>query len=286
MKIENVKLLSIGDRFCYFIREREAVRLKKEAGKSTPWTDDTILQRFRFCNVRRMDDRVSRWLLDNWYKPHFGHPNMMVACAIARFFNLPASLEPITKYVFSKRWGAGTAKKIKEILRKRKSAGETVFNGAYIVSTNGVKMDKLDAVIDNYVAPLVYLKVSTDSMESCAMVLMESNGIGSFMAGQIVADMRWASPGQWADRDSWAPKGPGSLRGINRLAGRPLKTNIRQEQFLTELDNLREACLNKLATSITDRIEMHDWQNCLCEFDKYERTLFDEGRPKQLYQGQ
>ena len=32
-------------------------------------------------------------------------------------------------------------------------------------------------------------------------------------------------------------------------------------------------------------MEMMDFQNCHCEFDKYERTLHSEGRPKQLYPG-
>src|SRR5262245_39207311 len=54
-------------KLCYWISEREAVRQRKEAGNSKPWTADPLLQGFRWCNVRRMDDRVSKWLEDNWY---------------------------------------------------------------------------------------------------------------------------------------------------------------------------------------------------------------------------
>ncbi len=49
----------------YFVHEREFIRLKKIAGSEPPYTDDPILGTYRFCNVRRADDRVSRWLTQN-----------------------------------------------------------------------------------------------------------------------------------------------------------------------------------------------------------------------------
>jgi len=36
--------------------------------------------------------------------------------------------------------------------------------------------------------------------------------------------------------------------------------------------------------TICDRLEAIDYQNCLCEFDKYERAL-QGGRPKRNYDG-
>src|SRR3990167_2469498 len=40
--------------------ERERIRVKKERGDLPPWTEDPTLRKFRFCNVWRQDDRVSR----------------------------------------------------------------------------------------------------------------------------------------------------------------------------------------------------------------------------------
>jgi len=48
-----------------FAVKREALRKAKEAGGPPPWTIDEILQKYRFCNVRRADDRVSKWLIEN-----------------------------------------------------------------------------------------------------------------------------------------------------------------------------------------------------------------------------
>ena len=59
MLVESVKELSVKERFYYFIKEREQIRLARQVGLPAPWTDDEILTNYRFCNIRRMDDIVS-----------------------------------------------------------------------------------------------------------------------------------------------------------------------------------------------------------------------------------
>jgi hypothetical protein len=280
MIISEVRRLSPVDRLIYWIQERETIRLVREAGQSPPWTDDVILQTYRFTNVRRMDDRVSRWLLDNWYKPNWGHQNMVLAICMARFLNLPDSLAAVG-FPFSYR-----VEYIKEVLRERAREGVKNFNGAYMVRGNDGE-DKIASVFDHYIAPLAAsktrLQVEQDSMQVTWSHLTPYYGFGSFMAGQVVADLRWAWPGKWRDRNDWAPMGPGSKRGMNRLQGRPADAPLGQEKFLRELREMMELCRDRLSASITDRLEAIDYQNCLCEYDKHSRVLFGEGRPKQLY---
>jgi len=278
MRISEVKKLKKPiDRLLYLIQERESIRLKKEAGLPRPWTDDEILHRYRFCNVRRMDDRVSRWLLKNWYEPNFNHKNMLLACALARFFNLPASLETIG---FPDRW---LPKIIKHKLRERRDNGNTVFNGAYIVTGKNAGSDKIASVVDYYVRPLLGVKIDSSSFENTWQTLTQCTGIGSFMAGQITADLRWAVKGSWADAKFFAPMGPGSKRGMNRLESLPINHPIKPAHFSSRLLEVIRICRNQLPTSITERLEAIDYQNCLCEFDKYERTLWDNRKPKQIY---
>lgn len=282
MNIEEVKELSPLDRLCYWIKEREAIRLKKEKRLPKPWTDDAILQSYRFCCVRRMDDKVSQWLLKNWYMPNFDHPHMLYAVALARFINLPSSLSLIAPLVFD---GGPDWEGIKTVLRAHREKGNTIFNGAYMVRGND-GMDKIECVVDYYVRPLERLtELNTDSMEETWKLVLDSYGMGSFMAGQIVADLRWAVSGSWEDKNNWAPAGPGSIRGLNRLHERPIKTPLKQERFLTELRAMMKEVRKRIPRSIHGRLEAHDFQNCLCEFDKMERILFEGRRPKSLYPG-
>ncbi len=279
MLIEEVRKLNPLDRFTYWILERESIRLKKDAGEPKPWTNDQILQSYRFCNVVRMDDKVSVWLLQNWYEPYFDHSNMIPAIALARFFNKPSSLEAIG---FPKKW---EPELMKETLRKVKLSG-TVFNSAYMVRGNDGK-DKVESVIDFNVQPFIDNPpvINRNSMEESHLVINSYYGIGSFMAGQIVADMRWAMKGEWDDRLVWAPCGPGSMRGMNRLKGRELKKSIPQKQFTEELQELILEVGDRLPDELVSRMEAQDFQNCLCEHDKQCRVLNGEGTPKQLYKG-
>ncbi len=299
MKTADVKKLKPVERFLYFIKEREKVRVLKEGGYPKPWTDDEILQQYRFCNVRRMDDKVSRWLKEWWYQPHYNHPNMLVACVIARHFNVIHVFDAITSYVF------GTSRmdtkyrpaEALAAIQKIKARGQTVFNGAYMIHADK-SADKSEMVINRVVQPFYDKPPALDytSMERCVEKLTTFWNIGSFMAGQIVADLRWATHGgydnnpvrredAWADRKTWAPIGPGSKRGMNRLLERDLAASLSQEEFTTHLSALMVECKAKLPKEIHSRLEAMDYQNCLCETDKLNRVLNGEGKPKQRYPG-
>lgn len=270
------KLQRPTHRLLYWIVERESIRLKREAGKQPPWTDDEILRTYRFCNARRMDDNVSRWLLTNWYGPHFGHPNMLYAAALARFVNVPDTLTWFTHLVF--RVGRPDWDRVKREARARRANGNTIFSPAYKVRCDA-GVDKVEYVVDRCLGGLAQAgtKPDTDSMQETHRRVAAVRGFGSFMAGQVVADLRHAVPGRWSDRHAWAPLGPGSVRGINRILGPSPGRTV--TEMMQVIDDVRLA----LPREVSGRLEAMDYQNCLCEFDKYERALWGEGRPKQLY---
>jgi hypothetical protein len=100
--------------------------------------------------------------------------------------------------------------------------------------------------------------------------------MGTFIVGQIIADVKYVLPLRAAaDWRSFALSGPGSRRGLNRVMGRPPATAWKEDVWRRELAALHRSIIH----------EMHaqDLQNCLCEFDKYQRVLTGEGTPKQFY---
>ena len=290
MKTGKVKTLSVKKRFIYWIKERESIRLKKEGDKPKPWTDDVILQSYRFCNVVRADDKVSKWLIKNWYEPNFNHPNMLIACALARFFNEPSTLHEIG---FPTRWNP---KQVKKKLKNLADMKTTIFNGAYIITGTGMRgKPKWEGVIDYFVTPLAKLrnKVDKSSMENTWNMLTQCKGFGSFTAGQVVADLVWSTAlkgderdyPSWEDREYWAPIGPGSKRGMNRILERDIKTSISQFDFVAALGHFVMPLESQIDHGLSNRMTAMDFQNCLCEFDGYERVLWGEGRKKQRYSG-
>lgn len=123
----------------------------------------------------------------------------------------------------------------------------------------------------------------TNTREAVARVLGGLYGWGSFMAGQVVDDWSWTPLlASATDHYTWAPQGPGSVRGHNRVMGYPLTQRIGDEEWQANLQAFRHAIITDLGEEFSD-LTLMDVQNCLCEFDKYERARLGEGRPRALY---
>jgi hypothetical protein len=146
--------------------------------------------------------------------------------------------------------------------------GQKVFRASYII--NGFpNMPKYVSVVDKVLAPL-YKKGPEDvivsrSMESSHTALMEMPGMGSFMAGQIVAD--WQTFGEINGKDcyAWAPLGPGSARGLCWVYG---LEKINQDKAVELMQRTRDYMIEH-EPKLAKRLILHDIQNCFCEMSKY-----------------
>ena len=271
-KVDKIALLA------YWIKERELIRLKKEAGLPRPWTEDQILDNYRFTNVHREDDAVTKWIAAHWRNPFVHHSNLMAAMVLARMINLPETLEHVG---FPEVWETNT---IRHRIKERRDKGFKWLNSAYLITTCGVKMDKIDYIVD--VADTVHhhqqkWEPGEHSLKNYHTYLTQFKGLGSFLSAQVVADLK-NTPGHplknAPDWWSWAAVGPGSLRGLQAVLGRP---DVPQRQFLA----LAKQAYKDVSTHFGGYLGicMQDFQNCLCEFSKYWRAYDGTGSPKQRY---
>lgn len=268
----------------HWMTERDRIRAKKAQGLPKPWTADVLLRDFRWCNVRRMDDHVSMALAAQWYHPHADQQTTLVAALLARLVNWPESLLEITG---GRPFSLAELPSARGTLAQRASAGQKVFTGAYVVP--GVPgRNKVDSICDlvELIAPQAS-RVVASTMRGTWAALIGFDGMGSFLAGQVVADLaQLPVVFPWEDGATWAPLGPGSARGINRLLGRPKDKAVGQSQFESELPALIDV-LRPMVPEIWEdrRLQAMDIQNCLCEFDKYRRLQMGEGKVRARYAG-
>lgn len=245
----------------YWIKEREHIRELKEAGQPKPWTEDPVLRRYRFCNVHREDDKVTRWIAKYWRGPHAEHDTITRAMLLARMINWPETLNEIG---YPHEWNKD---KYAELIGNRMGRGEKTWTGAYMITAESDGTPKHVSVCKTVDACDWTWKFD----ETCRSVwerLQDLPRIGSFMAAQVVADLKYTKV--LRDAEDWAQfcaPGPGSMRGLNRLLGYPLGTEWGQEEF--------QACINSLQRQVHSideiMLDAQDMQNCLCEFDKYSR---------------
>jgi len=270
-------LESPAERLVYWINERLKIQKAKKNGSPYPWTADPILNEFKFCNVMREEDRVTKWIAENWRDPHYTNPDIWFAMGVARLINWPPTLSAIG---WPLPWRPNRNRRK---MNARREAHEQVFTGAYMITNAGQTLSKVDTVLLmlSNLNKLENPPVKGDTLAIAHAKLMEGTlcGMGSFMAAQVIADCKYAEildkADDWWD---WCAPGPGSQRGLSRLLGIEFR-RFRQDVFIEKLTQLRK----EIKREINVVLHLQDLQNCLCEFDKFERTLWGEGRPRSRY---
>ena len=268
-----------------------------------PFTEDPILAQYRFCNVFRELDRVTVWIDQNIRKPFAGHPDLWLMLAIARYINWPDTLKFLIESGYCWPNQDFTPEDLGRALDYRKAQGGKLYTGAYMIrAESNPKAEWYSWTKQQYVARIVIGRLWEDremwravledqpegGLEMAAVWEMLQApryiGWGPFMAYQVVVDMRWcpALLGSAPDINTWAALGPGSRRGLNRLAGRPVDFALSQAQGLEEMRSIWEEQAARRAPWVP-RIDLSDIQNALCETDKYLRVKQGEGRPRAQY---
>ena len=251
----------------WWIQERYAILERRRAGMAPPWTADPIMASVRFCNVHREDDKVTQWI-----RTHFNRAEDPTwKFVLGRLINSIGSLNHCRL--------APTPAEAIELLKDWRECGNKVFSSAYIVSTCGAKMDKLDYV--ERVCEDVRSEEAAsegchpgDCLNDIHEWLRQFDGLGSFLAAQVVADMKntvghplYDAP----DKKTFVAWGPGSLKGLNAFFnddwhGRKVVPHL----FEVAFDECRSMVMPLICG--VPFIDAQDFQNCLCEFSKYVRV--------------
>jgi hypothetical protein len=261
--------------------ERERIRKRKEDEKlPRPWSDDPIFRSTRFTNIRREDDKVTKWIKHNWREPYQNHTSLPFAMCMARMINWPDTLEYLG---FPEVW---EPQRFIDEMTDRSMMGHKVWTSAYMVtggySEGGETKQQIIARVLNNAwlrAPKI---VGVRALGEAQYILEGIKGMGTFLCAQVIADLKYtpilAKATDWYE---FCAPGPGSTMGLNFLAGRDQYKTISPINFYKEVNRLRPLIKQETGYDLT----AHDAQNCLCEFSKYVRIKYLGGRGKTGYDG-
>ena len=272
----------------HYVTERENALKGHDLKLPKPWTTDPIIQSYRFCNNRREDDTVTRWLKTNWRDPYEGNPWMTAAMTLARMVNWPETLEQIG---FPIHWDEAFEDHAVDVIRLRQHKGLKTWSAAYMITTCGQRVTKEDYVVRTVAGAVARYGIRPQPgacLEGFWNSLQAVNGLrgSGFLAGQIVADLKHTDRNlrEACDWWSWSCKGPGSTRGLNRFFGLDLSNVWTPREWMLKLSDMYSVTEPLLPKDLGE-FSAQDWQNIMCEFDKYLRVKRGEGRPRQRYAG-
>lgn len=280
------------EKFVAFIAEREAIRIRRFVMKKEwPWTEDEILQQYRFTNVHREDDAVSQHYQKTVRSRYIDSSLVLPATVIYRWFNRTSTCDAIFNtgnrsifelYINSHDFGILQAC-IDNLPKPH-------VTGAFII-TGKPGFPKAEGVLQ-YIhvwckkpwSDLWYAWKKNPPLLSETYNQVASEGLGSFMRGQLVADLKYLPfMLEVSDWNIWATPGPGSERGLNIVYGRPMSTPWKKGEWLISLQALSDIVTPMLKGYGIDKLHNQDLQNCLCEFSKYTKVERGEGRPRQVF---
>ncbi|PHR92007.1 MAG: hypothetical protein COA69_09585 [Robiginitomaculum sp.] len=292
--------------FFYWINERHSIYLKKAAGEPRPWTEDEILDTFKFTNAFRQLDHGTVWVTENiiwtfenraqFAKGYGGSLQEMgkemsillfniVSFRMYNYWKAQEKLGYVTDWDEDRKdWMALTGK---------------IFTSAHMTvgEAGKTKKETYLAVFDELWPlreKLCKFLMEAPTMEEAFRRLLQFKvyGIGKFIAYEIISDLRWTAIGDhWTDRLTWANIGPGCKRGLQRLGMEATVESLQKlygmaPQFLsddTRYHHVGHCDAHGDNHPHNPPFEMREIEHSLCEFDKYQRVKTGVGRPREKY---
>lgn len=295
-------------------RERTNIYLKKEILKQPPaWTDDHILQKYKFVNTKRTWDRQTKWLLANVINnPNVSYRDKLLNCFLFRVLNKSETLDSLGGPIFFSKL---TLQKInidfRNILEQKHldDPSYVFFSAAYILGGPKVNFGKFIEQIEKktelnmVIRMLKFVYYNQDEIvngitnsknqKNIYDHLCTFKGIGSFLGYQIFIDFTYIKEFPFTEHH-FVISGPGCERGINWIFQDRDGLTSEECLFWFTLNQFEIAekfgekwDVNKLFEflPVVDRkYTLMDMENSgACEIDKRCRTLFNDKRPKQIY---
>ena len=141
------------ERYFGWINERHSIYQRRVADEIPPWTEDKILQEYKFTNPFRENDKVTVWMRENWTNPNHNRPHgeIIFNCCLFRMIGT-------TEFADAHKWvyedDGWDKTKPKQLIEDRLSKGLRTFTGAYIITNQGLKAPKSEVVVDYFLAPI------------------------------------------------------------------------------------------------------------------------------------
>jgi len=245
-------------------------------------TWDTVMEKYRFCNVFREDDRTTVWLRENVRSRFAADPRMALwTTLVFRLFNRIETYKLIDTVV-----ARGPGNDMFEAnLRFLLGGVAPLVTGAYMVKSPA-RVNKLNGMLKILhpirlwcAEPRLLDELACwDTMRIAWERLQRFPFIGAFNGYQFVVDLRHTCVLDHAsDVLTWAAPGPGSARGAGWLACEDparfaYSRAADREEIITQMRELLEDSGNAHYWPDTwPTWEMADVQHWLCEYDKWER---------------
>lgn len=279
--------------YLYWICERMDIFWRKYSGYRKPWTEDKILQEFKFCNVYRCLDRVSQYLLSHviYNGKQYEPEDIFFRILLFKHFNKVETWELLEKEFGDITYETGL-ENIARFLDECIDQGIAIYGNAYIINcffyqypeySHIAGMSKHRAHFLIYEDEIfqnghLYDFLEAKSLEELFGVFRKMKIYGDFTAQQYAIDLNYSTLFNF-DENDFVITGPGNIRGIERTfedargcdyVGVIKWVHENFEELMSKFEKETGMEFKPLPNRLPTLIDL---QNCFCETDKFLRGM-------------
>lgn len=291
----------VFDLYWHFVYERHAIFERRVAGQPHPWTDDPILDEYKFCCVYRACDRVSQYLIRDvaYGDPQARPEDVIFRIAAFRTFSRIETWEQVSRHLGRQPIIADLADgSFLEALEATKAENGGLYTGAFILCATRAyghaekHRNHVDLFEDMFVKNSLAERIlAAPSLGVIFEMLRGFPLMGDFMSYQTAIDFNYSAHVNFSESE-FTKAGPGALRGIKKafsdMAGNTPEDII---MWMVENQDREFARMGLDFGGLYGRpLQAIDAQNVFCELDKYCREAVPElksarSRIKARYKG-
>nr|WP_312580102.1 nucleotide kinase domain-containing protein [Sedimentibacter sp.] len=290
----------VYDSYWKFAAKRQEVFFNRILNKTFPWTDDEIIQKYKFTNAYRASDRVSQYLIKNviYNKEFYTPEDQCFRILFFKLFNKIETWDYMESGLREIAYSSYNYEKYNQLLTRRIQNDERIYSAAYIMPS-GKSCFGFDKKHQNNLKLLEYMMntglskkiAQVKNLRELYKVLLDYPTLGSFLAFQFAIDINYSELCDFSEM-SFVVAGPGAKNGIIKcfrdLKGYEYEDIIR---YMAERQDVEFEKRGLKFKSLFGRsLQLIDCQNLFCETDKYARVvhpnicgLDDRKRIKQQY---
>lgn len=303
----------------HFMQERFQIHLNKDIlKKPAPWTDDKILREYRFTNVFREDDYVTRELIHQAQSLILTLEEKVLNTILFRAWNNPRTFKDFggpwnTEMIYSGRlkecvrpiyqrlheedpnrlWWSGAynqggtknawkfpdPNKVKERKTARNKKGASAFND--YEKDIPLRVFHIGAWLKemDFFNRIMQCKNQREAFE----LIKDIQGFADFLAYQVFIDLCYIPEFPFSENE-FVVAGPGCKKGLDYIFIDADGLTYSEQIFkLKEILESRAPQLNLLYKQCDKQINIMSLENCMCEISKYIRAAQGTGRPRCKY---
>ncbi|MGB1697350.1 MAG: nucleotide kinase domain-containing protein [Thermoplasmatota archaeon] len=277
---------NVENLYWYFASERQKIFNARAENLRGPWTEDPILQQYKFCNVFRASDRVSQYMIrDVCYDEYDSIEDQVFNTLAFRFFSKPETWNKLKAKLGGQiKLQHLESGEFENELGRLKRTGQTMYTSAFILCAtkayghsekfrNHVELFK-HMFLDNGLGKEL---PSKQSLESIVETLREYPLMGDFMSYQVAIDLNYLPQINFSEND-YVVAGPGALRGIRKaFPDVSPKDSVNVIRHMVESQDEKFEEFGYEFQGLWGR-KLHaiDCQGLFCELDKYTREAMPE----------